>query len=260
MREFIKVLCVVVLLFGAPATAVAWVDDDLDWPRPILYFFRYASPVLCVLAIGIFLKIHFRADEVPDYLGPCVGTYFNRDGFCFGMLPVVVDGVCVFEVYFQNQHENRCVGRVALRPAKGFFLGRVKMDWIVVEIHCEPAAFGVARVAVAIPATLQGRRQAFEVGASAEYPEGKGRRLRFGDGVTLRTNINFGNAFATGLMVAGALTGQIVYTSPATATIDLPEGVAEDVGQGARLVTLDTLWKLGNPPLATPIARDSVSG
>lgn len=250
MRELIKVFCVVVLLFGAPAAAVAWVDDDLDWPRPVFYFFRYASPVLCVLAVSTFLKIHFRADEVPDYLGPRVGSYFNRDGFCFGILPAVVDGICVFEVYFQNQHENRCIGRIALRPARGFFLGRVKMDSIIVEIDCKPAAFGVARIAVALPATLQGSRQAFEVGASAEYPDGKGRRLRFGDGITLRANSTFGNAFATGLMVAGALTGQIVYASPATTTIDLPKGVAENVSDGARPVTLDTLWKLGDPLLS----------
>jgi hypothetical protein len=250
MRELTKILCVVILLFGAPLAAVAWFDDRLDFPRPVIHFLKYACPVLCVLAVGIFLKIHFRPDEVPDYLGPRVGTYFNRDGFCFGILPAVADGICVFEVYFQNQHENRCVGRVALRPARGFFLGRAQMDSIAVEIDCEPAAFGVARLAVPLPATLQGRRQSFEVGASVEYPEGKGRRLRFGDGVTLRANSNFGNAFATGLMVAGALTGRIVYTSPATAAIDLPKGVAKDISDRVRPASVDTLWKLGDPPLS----------
>jgi hypothetical protein len=250
MRELTKVLCVVILLFGAPLAAVAWFDDRLDFPQPVIHFLKYACPVLCVLAVGIFLKINFRPDEVPDYLGPRVGRYFNRDGFSFGILPAVADGICVFEVYFQNQHENRCVGRVALRPARGFFLGRAKMASIAVEIDCEPAAFGVARVAVPLPATLQGRRQSFEVGASVEYPEGKGRRLRFGDGVTLRANSNFSKAFATGLMVAGALTGHIVYESPATVALDLPGGVAEDITDQMSPASVDTLWKLGNPPLS----------
>lgn len=250
MREFIKVLCVVILLFGAPAAAIVWADDRLDWPQPVQYFAKYACPVLCVLAIGVFLKIHFRADEVPDYLGPRVGSYFNRDSFCFGIHPTVADGICVFEVFFQNQYERRCVGRIALRPARGFFLGRAKMDSVIAEIDCEPAAYGIARVAVSLPAGLQGRRQSFEVGASVEYPEGKGRRLRFGDGVTLRANSNFGNAFAVGLTVAGALTGQIVYTSPATVTIDLPNGVAEDVRDSVRPEAVDTLWKLGDPLLS----------
>jgi len=243
MRELTKVLCVVILLFGAPLAAVAWFDDQLDFPRPVIYFLKYACPVLCVFASGIFLKIHFRPDEVPDYLSPRVGTYFNRNGFCFGILPAVADGICVFEVYFQNQHEKRCVGRVALRPARGFFLGRAKMDSIAVEIDCEPAAFGVARVAVPLPTTLQGRRQAFEVGASVEFPEGKGRRLRFGDGVTLRGNSNFGNAFATGQMATGAL----------TAAIDLPKGVAEDITDWVRPASVDTLWRLGDPPLSETV-------
>jgi hypothetical protein len=250
MRELTKVLCVVILLFGAPLAAVAWFDDRLDFPRPVIHFLKYGCPILCVLAVGIFLKIHFRADEVRDYLGPRIGTYFNRDGFCFGILPAVADGICVFEVYFQNQYENRCVGRVALRPARGFFLSRAKMESIIAEVDCEPAAFGVARVAVPLPAALQGCRQSFEIGASVEYPEGKGRRLRFGDGVVLRANSKFGNAFAAGLTVAGALTGQIVYTSPATVAIDLPNGVAEDVADRARLTPVDTIWKLGDPPLS----------
>jgi hypothetical protein len=252
MRELTKVLCVVVLLFGAPLAAIGWCDDRLDFPQPIIYFLKYACPVLCVVAIGIFLKIHVRADEVPDYLAARVGAYFNRDGFCFGIVPAVIDGICVFEVYFQNQYANGCVGRIALRPARAFFLGRAKMNSILAEIACEPAAFGVAHVAVPVPAALQGHRQSFEVGASVSYPQGKGRRLRFRDGMVLRANSNFGNAFATGLMVAGAVTGQIVYTSPAAAVIDLPNGVAEDFSDGLRNAPVVTLWRVGDPPLGDP--------
>jgi len=255
MRELAKVLCVVILLFGAPLAAIAWFDDKSDFPKPVILFLKFGCPILCALAIGLFLKMHFRADEVPDYLGPRVGTYFNRDGFCFAILPVVANGVCVFEVYFQNQYENRSVGRCALRPARGFFLGRAKMESIIVEVDCEPAAFGIARVAIPLPAELQGRRQSFEVGASVQYPEGKGRRLRFGDGVTLRANSKFGNAFGVGLTVAGALTGQIVYTRPASVTLDLPKCVAEDVTDRVRPAPVDTLWSLGAPPLSEAGSR-----
>jgi hypothetical protein len=61
-------------------------DAALHRPRPPeqwhelatnLSIMRYGCPVLCVLAMAIFLKIHFRADEVPDYLRQQVGTYFN---------------------------------------------------------------------------------------------------------------------------------------------------------------------------------------
>ena len=257
MRESAKVLCVVVLLFGAPLAAIAWFDGKIDFMQPAILFWKYGLPLLCLAAIGVFLKIHFRADEAPDYLSPR-GRFFNRGGFCFNVLPDVVDGVCVFVVFFQNQYENRSVGRVALRPARGFFLGRAKMESILVEIDCKPAAFGIARVAVPLPAALQGRRQSFEVGASVEYPEGKGRQLRFRDGVTLRSNSKFGNAFATGLTVAGALTGQIVYQRPATVTIDLPKGVAEDIADQDKPAPNDTLWKLGDPPLPEAKRKESI--
>lgn len=254
MRELAKALCVVVLLFGVPLAALAWFDGKSDFLQPAIQFWKYGLPLLCIAAIVVYMKIHFRADVAPDYLSSH-GTFINRGGFCFKVLPIVVDGVCFVSVFFQNQYENRSIGRVALRPARGFFLGRAKMKSILVEIDCGPAAFGIARVAVPLPAALQGRRQSFEVGASVEYPDGKGRQLRFRDGVTLRANSNFGNAFATGLLVAGALTGQIVYESPATLTFVLPEGVAEEIADPDELARIDTLWKLGDPPLSAEQGR-----
>ncbi len=245
MREAVKVLAVVVFMFAAPAAALGWFETKPASTTPIL---RYACPVLCVLALALFLKIHFRADDAPDYLRSKVSSFFNRDGFCFGIQPTAHDGLCFFEFYFQNQYANRCVGRIALRPARGFFLGRADMDSIIVEIACEPGAFGVARLAVPIPSTLQGRRQPFEVGASVDYPGGKGTRVRFKDGIVLRANSEFGNAFASTLMIAATVTGQIVYASPVTIKLDLPKDVAEDVKEGIK-PTITTLWKLGDPPL-----------
>src|SRR5262249_32151751 len=138
-----------------------------------------------------------------------------------------------------------CVGRIALRPARGFFLGRGKMEPIAIEIKCEPAAFGTAKVAIPIPSELQGKRQSFDVGASVHYPNGKGRTPRFRDGIVLRANSDFGNAFATALTVAGALTGSIVWATPAKVTLDLPGGVSQDVANGSKPET-KTLWKLGD--------------
>lgn len=223
-------------------------DDKIGFVQAAPIFCKYGLPVLCIAAIGLFLKIHFRADLVPDYLSSR-GSFFNRGGFCFQVYPTVADGRCVFMIWFQNQYEKPLVGRIALRPARGFFLGRPKMDPILVEIDSPPAAYGMARVAVPLPVDLQGRNQSFEVGASVEYPEGKGRQLRFRDGITLRTNSNFGSAFTKGLMVAGALTGQIVYESPATVSLPLPKDVAEEIAIQDKLPSMETLWKLGDPPL-----------
>jgi hypothetical protein len=95
---------------------------------------------------------------------------------------------------------------------------------------------------------MQGKKQSFEVGASVTYPSGKGHRVRFGDGLVIRANSNFGNAFGTALTVAGAMTGQIVLSQPATVTLVLPTGVAEQVHHCSPQ-DVQTIWRAGDPPL-----------
>lgn len=244
MSEFIKVVCVLILMIGSVAGAMSWLMD----PDPIQWALRIGGPIAAVLALVLFLKIHFRADLAHDYLRDHAGNYFNRDGFCFAFSAIEVDGIAFLEVHFQNQRDKPCVGRIALRPARGFFLTRAKFDTITYEIECAPAAFGYARLAIPVPEKLQGKRQSFEVGASVEYPEGKGRQLRFRDGLLVRGNSSFGNAFGTALTVAGAATGMLVISSPATATIDLPTDVAEELENNLE-PEIETLWQLGDPPL-----------
>jgi hypothetical protein len=241
MREPIKVFAVVVFAIAGVATAVVWSDDR---PTSTTHLLRYACPAIAVLAVGFVLRIHFRADDAPDYLRQLFGTYFNRDGFCFGVLPAARNGVCYFDVYFQNQYANPSVACVALRPARGFFGTRANVDSIAIELTCEPAAFGVARVAVPIPQHLQGQRQGFEVGASVSYPSGKGRRLRFADGLTLRANSNFQNGMASALAVSVFVTGTVVLVRPATLTLALPANVADGAADFPS-TKIHTLWKLG---------------
>ena len=78
------------------------------------------------------------------------------------------------------------------------------------------------------------------------YPESKGKRMRFHDGIFLRANTNFGDSFGTALTIAGALTGSIVYSSPATVTLQLPSTAAEEVPSDAQ-ASLTVFWKLGDP-------------
>ncbi len=183
MRESIKVVCVAVFMFAVPTAAVVWTDDR---PNNVVRILQIASPIVSAVAIGLFLKLHFRADIVPDYLYRYVGNYFNRGGFCFGFRPIAKNGICFVEAYFQNQTDRPCRGRIALRPARGFFLGREQIATVTFDIACEPAAFGVARIAIPLPERVQGKRQSFDVGASVEYPPGKGRTLRFRDGLAVR--------------------------------------------------------------------------
>jgi len=244
VREFLKVMCVLVIGAGAIAAGVAWMDDR---PSQLTWMFRLGSPVVALVGLVGFLLIHFRRDKVPDYLYQFCGGFFDRGGFCFTFGARSEDGICFVDAYFQNRHERPCIGRLALRPARGFF-GHRPIEAITYEIHCGSAAFGVARMPVPIAAAMQGKRQTFEVGASVDYPQGKGRALRFRDGIVIRANSNFGNAFGTALTVVGALGGTLVLSKPATLSIDLPVGVAEDTPEDLK-PEIQTLWKIGDPPL-----------
>jgi hypothetical protein len=245
MRESIKAVCTLLFMIAACVAGVMWFEDR---PNQTTWWLRIGSTALALLSVGVLLKLHFRADAAPDYLRQVAGNYFNRGGFCFAFTTSLRDGICYLEAYFQNQQDQPCVGRIALRPARGFFLGRAKIDTITFEVHSEPAGFGVSRIPVPLTKEVQGKRQSFEVGASVHYPQGKGRKLRFRDGIFLRANSQFGNSFATALTVAGALGGSIVLTKPATTTIVLPTGVAEELPANAK-PEIFTLWKLGDPPL-----------
>ncbi len=248
MREGIKMFWVLVILASLGTSFFGWVDDR---PSPIAWALRIGGLVAAAIAFGVFLKMHFRADVVPDYLRKREENYFNRGGFCFSVRPVKMEDACFFDVWFQNQHEKPCIGRIVLRPARGFFLTRASIQALGVEIHAPAASFGVARLAVPVPHQFQGTRQSFEIGASVVYPQGKGRLLRFHDGLVVRSNSEFGNAFGTTLTAAGLLGGQLILSKPATVTFALPGGVVDSFPKEVP-VQVEFLWKLGDPPLELP--------
>ena len=246
MSESVKSVCALVFAVALIGGILAWL---LDQPGPTMWAFRIGCPVVALAALAVILGLQGRKDLAPDYLHRQVGGYFNRDGFCFGFGTVEKRGICVLEAYFQNQMDQPSVGRIALRPAKGFWLSRAPIESITFEISCEPGAFGVVRMPLPVPEKLQGKTQSFEVGASVKYPSGKGRKVRFRDGIFLRTNSKFGNKFGTALTVAGAAGGMIVLNSPATVKLRLPDDVAETLPENLPASKVKTLWKLGDAPL-----------
>jgi len=253
MQEFLKLSCVTILLFAVPSAAVVCTDHR---PDPTTAVLQYALPVVSVAAFVALLWLQFRRDRIPDLMRQFTSGFFNRDGFCFAVVPIAVDGICYIAAYFQSQRDAPCIGRIALRPSKGFFLSRADIGTIGLTITCEPAAFGICRFAVPLPNELQGTTQSFDVGASVEYPSGKGRRLRFHDGLPIRTNTEFKDSTAKAIAIAGAFTGQIVLYSPATVKMKLPTGVADRLDEPSAVETR-TLWRLGDPFPTGQVAEPS---
>jgi len=253
MGESTKAVCAFLIMVGVVAAVMAWA---MEQPNATTWGFRIGGPAIAILALGLILKLHSRPDLETDYLRCVARTYFNRDGFCFAFVVNSVDGIAVMDAYFQSQYDRSSIGRIALRPARGFFMTRARIGGrigaITFEVECPPGGFGHARIPIPLAENLQGKRQSFEVGASVQYPDGKGRRIRFHDGVFLRSNSNFGNSFGTALTIAGAATGSIVLSQPATTTFDLPTGVADHLPITVA-PEMRILWQLGEPALKSVV-------
>jgi hypothetical protein len=249
MGESIKAMLQLFVVIGLGAAALTWnslIPDDKKWPV------RIGAITVVVVAFGLLRLLQCRADLAPDYLAQQAGNYFNRDGFCFAFIATPVDGIAYLDAYFQNQYERPCVGRIGVR--QGQFTGPLNstIATMTYEINCGPAAFGFARLAIPVPEELQGKELPFQVGASVHFPNGKGKRLRFKDGLFLRTNANFGNSFGTVLTIVGAAAGVGVWYTPATLKILLPPGVAEVVANDPPAIR--TLWQLGDASLGLAIS------
>ncbi len=232
------IVCVIV-------SALAW---HHDMPDPTVWAIRIGSPIAVALCVAILIRFQFREDLAPDYLKQTAGNYFNRSGFCFKPSLTTINRRCWAVLWFENQFDRPCVGEVAIMPAQGFFLGRPDIPTITFRIECEPGAFGVARVPVFYPETLKGKPQKFDVGAASRFPKGRGKRLRFSDGITVGTNSNFGEPLRNTVMLLGAASGTLVLMRPASCTLQLPQGDL-DLSQAALEPVVLTLWKLGDPPL-----------
>jgi hypothetical protein len=110
---------------------------------------------------------------VPDFLAHCSRTFFERDGFCFTISLDREDGAAMFTIMFQNRYTGRSIARVALRPSGS------SLAVSSPPIKCGPAGFGVIKFPVAIPARHEGKAAIFQLAAQVDYPQGKGREVRF---------------------------------------------------------------------------------
>jgi hypothetical protein len=226
MREFVKGTLIVCFLVSAVAAPFAWIDDR---PSTVTWILRIGAPFIALTLFLLFLAVHFQRDRAPDFLHQKFGGYLDRGGLCFAFDAVVEDAVCYLRVHFQNRYSGPCEGRIVLRPARGFFLTRSSFQHVAFDIECPGAGYGVAEVPIPVRQEFQGKKQEFEVGASVRYPRRRGRMLRFREGGVIRANSDFFNPFGTALTLAGTATGQIVLSTPASVTLTLPSGVAEEL-------------------------------
>jgi len=259
MAQSIKAVCGLVILISIVAGAVGWLADR---PDATIWKLRIGSVVAIAASVAIIALLSLRRDEVPDFLYLVNRKYFNRNGFCFALAAEKRDRLCLLCVYYQNQHENPCQAIVAFRPTSAESAG----EPITVAIDCPPAGFGVVRVPVAVPYLEQGSKRNFQVGATVNYPEGKGRRLLKRDGFLLRTNADFTNRLndfvQAGMFVHAPVTHTLtrgkrrpISTMPAAITFPMQVATrVEEVQELLKEPEHKTLWQLGEPvPETAPV-------
>lgn len=245
MNESVKSvlgLTFVTCLFGG---IIAWcISNDNNVVSTATWVWRIGGPLIGTVCIVLLIWACTRKDKVPDFLSRITPRYFERDGFCFTMVPYVVKGECVMRIYFQNRYDRPCSAQILIRASSGLFSGRPDLSDVVLGVSCGPGEFGCSSIPWRIPAELQGKAVSLSVYAGVKYLNGRGSLLRYKDGI--RVGSVGMDAWREGLQIAGAIGGAFVLSRPARVNFTLPYNVSS-VKQDNFSVDTNIMWKLGDP-------------
>ena len=242
MNQSIKSVLALIILICLGASIMGWATHSRGRLPDYVYWMR-ASGILLVPTIALLAWADFRRDLLPDILKKCAGGYFEQDGFCFAIRSGVKDGHFAWNVLFQNRYERPCKALVAFRPATRFIgFGRADLPEVRIEIDCDGGSFGSATVPYGIPQAYQGKKQRFEVVAVSRYPQGKGKMLRFRQGMRVGKRNKSGADVAVTLLSAMALHAH--FKTPARIEVRLPDKVSTE---GAGEANQKVLWRPGEP-------------
>jgi len=253
-RESVAAIFLVVLCASVVGGACVWSDDH---PAQSTWMWRIGLSVAAVVSIAVFIRLQFwrKGNLAPDFLSAKCKTFSEQNGLCFTLYTTNEDGICFINAMFQNRYERPCKARIALRPVAGVFRSAVGpfrngFSTMVFDISCGPGAFGIAGIPLPISSSRQGKQLTMQIGASVDYPEGKGKALRFSEGALIRYDAEFQSAYLSTLRALYLICGGLMFTFPPTVTFRLPTGVAESVPEGQDQ-RIQILWTLGDEEVTT---------
>jgi len=249
MGQSVKAILQLILIIAGLAAVILWTDGSIK-PSPAVTLFRFLTAAVSLLIIVVLWRNARRKETLPDHLAKAARSYFERDGFCFAFVPVVQNGVFLMQVFFQNRYARPCTARVVLQPpVKSFGIRRLPIPGIDVDVDCDGGAFGVCRLPWPISAEMQGRKVAFEIACATRYPQGRGKLLRYREGLRAGTPGSGRRAAATaGLLLVGVVS----VSRPATFTFKLPTGIAEETPPGIEPV-VEILYRPDLPTGGFPV-------
>jgi hypothetical protein len=219
-------------------TCAIWVWAFPRSADTTVWILRLLAPLVATLLLFLLIRDELREDDLPDLIRQIVRKCFERDGLCFAFVPTVADGICWMNVYYQNRFENACTARIVLQPESKSKPPSPLLG-IDARVECGGGAFGVLNIPWPIPADLQGRAMRFEVGCEISYPTGRGKTLRYREGLSVGSPGGGLGAVETAALL---LVGIHYISHPASLSLALPSGVVEAIP--AELgPTRETLWQ-----------------
>jgi hypothetical protein len=249
MGQSVKAILQLAVVVSVIAAILVWVApyrvNATDWA------FRFALPAL-VLGLGyVLVRDSRRKDILPDLLREKFARYFECDGLCFGVAPAVIDGAGWMLLFVQNRYEKACSGRIVIQPpAKFLGLGKSEVPGIDLAVECDGGAFELYQIPWPMPQSFGGRKVKFQVAASCSYPSGRGKLMRFRDGMRVGTPGGGAvNAAVTGGLL---LIGVIHISKPASISFVLPSGITRP-GPHNIPVVHKTLWRPDLPTGGFPV-------
>lgn len=243
MSESIKATLALMVAAFVLAGIIAWMPQMTKEISTLIWWLRIICPILALLCLAPLVWAQTRKDKAPDFLARVSPRYFERDGFCFAIIPRVTAGNCFMQIFFQNRYERPCSAQILIRGSTSLFSGRPDLKDIALGVSCSPAEFGCSTIPWPIPQELQGKSVSLSVYAGVKYPNGRGALLRYRDG--LRVGSIGADMWREGLQIAGAIGGALVVSRPARIKLNLPAGISVS---GPKDIAAETkvIWKLGD--------------
>ena len=227
------------MILAGLAASLFWLIEPIQGASWI-WIGRIGCSFVVVVSAAVLIWAKTRKSKAPDFLMEVCSSYFERNGFCFAIVPQVVGGHCQLSIYYQNRYERQCEGLVWIVPTNVAFKDVSSLPKFELKIRFTGGEFGRMFCVCNLPLVFKGESILWNVAAKSKYPNGRGQLLRLRDGLRVGTEAKI-SAGRELLRFVGAL-GHFHSETPARITIQFPEEVFTGNHIGAW--EQETIWKL----------------
>jgi len=175
---------------------------------------------MVVIPIPVLIWANKRSEKAPEFLWRLGVTPFERDGFCFLIVPEKYEGKPCLTIHYQNQYAGRCEATVGIGTTWTLFSKYPNIKGFTVGFRVGPGEYGFATFTLPLPPNIKGKTVSLDVSASVKYPDGRGKLLRFRNGLQVgAADVSF---WKEGLQALGAAAGSLIVTQPARIKLSMP--------------------------------------